>query len=72
MGNIGMSLMPILIGYIHDMTETINYGYFWVEFVFIVFGIWAFILIIILYYWDLNNRGGILSSKNTFEQFSKY
>ena len=63
---IGRIKHPSDISYIHDMTETINYGYFWAEFAFVVFCIWNLVLTIIVYYWDLNNRGGILSCKNPY------
>ena len=58
--NIGTTLMPPLVGYIHDSTIKIRFGYWWTQIAFIVFGTCAVCVKICLLRWDKKFRGGIL------------
>ena len=47
--NLGTTLMPLLIGFIHDQTVDRDFGFFYVEMAFIVFSIISILLKLMLY-----------------------
>ena len=49
--NIGMSLFPPLMGYIHDHTKA-SHGYFWVEVAFLCLSVISFVLSYVVYSLD--------------------
>ena len=62
--NIGTTFIPPLISYIHDSTININFGYFWTILAFIILSILSLYVKIVLYQWDLRERGGILTRQD--------
>ena len=60
--NIGLGIVPLLVGVIHDNTS-LEDGYFWVTFFFICMGILGIITAIFLLLVDFKN-GGVLNSKD--------
>lgn len=50
--NIGCTFMPPLLGYIHDLTEDNEYGYYWVEMSFVIMAAISLMLKFWLHQWD--------------------
>ena len=44
--------MPPLLGYVHDLTEDNEFGYYWVEMSFVFFAIISLLLKFWLHQWD--------------------
>ena len=70
--NIGTTVVPPIISYIHDSTLSINQGYFWTFIAFISLSLLSLFLKLALLKWDARVRGGVLESKTPQSKFIHY
>ena len=67
--NTGISIFPPFVGYIHDQTIDVGYGYFWIYMLFIFLSIISLCLKIGIKVWDQKKRFGILQGKDPNSRF---
>lgn len=70
--NLGCTLMPPLLSYIHDNTLNVEGGYYWVHVTLALISLCSLALKIALWQWDKTKRGGILQSLKPQEMFQAY
>ena len=58
--NIGLSIAPTIVGAIKDNT-TRGFGYYWVDFFFIMVNVIGLVCNIFLYYVDIKYNNGVLN-----------
>lgn len=70
--NLGCTIMPPLLGFIHDMSLKVDHGYFWTELALIVFSLISLMMKYKLYRWDMTYRDNLLQDKQPYQKFQQY
>ena len=70
--NLGCTIMPPVVGYIHDNTQDYMHGFMYVEIFMISCSFICLILKILLLRWDNHYRNGVLQSINPMTKYEYY
>lgn len=72
LSNLGNTVIAYLAAVIQENTQTVGFGYFWVEIFFIFMSILLLFTVVALYYIDKIYRNGILCSADPFAKFEEF